>query len=92
MTVATNFLGVERQLITIEKCMESGLKYIYFAADFQKFSGEGASPLPKPHPPRHFVPRFGPSAFHYRRGGPVASSYEGGIVGPAVFNFNIRSW
>jgi len=46
MTVATNFLGVERQLITIEKCMESGLKYIYFAADFQKFSGEGASPSP----------------------------------------------
>ena len=50
MTVATNFLGVERQLITIEKCMESGLKYIYFAADFQKFSGDRQAPSPNPTP------------------------------------------
>lgn len=68
----------------IQNAWDSGLKCIYFAVDLKKISAVGYTPTgkgaPQTSPPRHFVPRFGPSAPHYR-GGAVASSYEGGIVG-----------
>ena len=48
-----NFLGVEvyMQLTITEKCMESGLKCIYFALDFKKTRWEGGKPSPQTPPP-----------------------------------------